>query len=108
MIREVTTVPKDECPLNVLAKMGNQTASAWIFLHKNAVEKLRKTADFVGGFSSIIELKWNETPKYPSTLVWITNSSEEWIKVFRIEATDIAFEYAAIDPENIFFLKMEE
>jgi len=108
MIKEVILVPRDQCPLNVLAEMGNQTANSWIFLHKNAVEKLRNTADIIDGFSSIIELKWKATTEYPATLIWVNNSIEEWIKVFRIKASDIAFEHAASDPENIFFLKMEE
>lgn len=108
MTKEVILVPKDQCPLNVLAEMGAKTSNAWIFLHKNAVEKLRKTADVIDGFASIIELKWKETTEYPATLIWFPNSIEEWIKVFRIKAIDIAFEHAASDPDNIFFLKMEE
>ena len=118
MLKEVILVPKDKCPLDVLAEMGSQTANAWIFLHKNAVEKLRSTADQVNEFPSMIEFqsefKWNATPEYPATLLQIThlpkivNSREEWIKVYRIKASDIAFEYSASDPEYLFFLKMEE
>ena len=108
MLKEVILVPKDKCPLDVLAEMGPQTANSWIYLHKNAVEKLRNTSHFDFGFASFIELKWKETSEYPATLIWIDNSTGEWLKVLRVQACDIAFRFEASDPEQIFFLQMEE
>lgn len=43
MKKKVTLVPKDKCPLDVLAEMKERTANAWIFLHHNAVEKLQRS-----------------------------------------------------------------
>ena len=108
MLKEVTIVPKGKCPLNVLSEMGDKTANSWIFLHKNAIEKLRSTADSVDGFGCIIALHWKATAEYPSTLVWINNSNEEWVKILRIKADDIAFDYEPSDPRHLYFLKMEE
>ena len=108
MLKEVTLVPKDKCPLNVISEMGDKTENSWIFLHKNVRKKLRSTADKIDGFGSFITMLWKETPEYPSTLVWIPNSNEEWVKVIRIEAEDIAFRYDTPDPRHLYFLKMEE
>ena len=38
-------MPHDKCPLDILSEMGDKTQNAWIFLHRNAFEKLRSTAD---------------------------------------------------------------
>ena len=108
MQKEVTIVPKDKCPLDVLAEMGGRVSNSWIFLHKNAVEKLWITADIIDKFPLIIQMQWAQTPKYPATLLSIINLNEEWFKVSKINATDIAFKIAPSDPEQIFFLKMEE
>lgn len=45
MKKEVTLVPKDKCPLDVLADMEERTADAWIYFHENAVKKLEKSCD---------------------------------------------------------------
>lgn len=37
-------VPKDKCPLEVLAEIGEQTRDAWIFLHNDVVDHLKETA----------------------------------------------------------------
>lgn len=108
MLKKVTPVPKDKCPLDVLAEMGEKTANSWILLHKNAVEKLRSTADSIDGHGCFILITWKETAEYPSTRIWVPNSNEEWIKVIRIEADDIAFKSEASDPKHLYFLKMEE
>ena len=34
MLKEITYVPQDKCPLDVLAEMGAETSDAWIYLHK--------------------------------------------------------------------------
>jgi len=106
MIKEVILVPQDRCPLDVLAEMGEQTANSWIFLHENAVKKLRITADEDIDAGDFLLLTWEKTEKYPST-VFLLKKEPTWYQVRRIEATDIAFSGKSIDPQNIFFLKME-
>lgn len=69
MKKEVILVPKDKCPLDVLAEMGERTKNAWIFLHQNATEKLKKTAD---------ECKYSSNTVY--TLLWNSSLSFETIK----------------------------
>ena len=107
MLKEVTLVPKDKCPLDVLAEIGTQTANAWIFLHKNAVEKLRTTADEIIDAVDFLKMYWSGTEKYPSTTILLEGTAT-WYKVSTIEADDIAFKQSVSDPEHIFFLQMEE
>ena len=104
MLKKVILVPKDKCPLDVLAEMGSQTANAWIFLHTNAVEKLRSTADTITT-NGPLKMYWKETEKYPSTTI-LLEPKAKWYRVCHIKAEDIAFEYEPHDPKYIFFLKM--
>ena len=111
MKKEVKLVPKDKCPLNVLAELGEQTKSAWIFLHRNAVEKLISIADDHRTRMShdLRELFWNATNAFPETTIWIEFDPEKvWLEVYRIDADDIAFNLPADDPDNILFVKMDE
>lgn len=106
---DITYVPKDKCPLDVLAEMGSATIISWIFLHKNAIEKLVKTADSICGFAGHTQLSWKATDKYPETvLVYDDIGSNTWFKVLRINASDIAFVYAPDSPAYLFFLEMED
>lgn len=106
MKKEVILVPKDKCPLDVLAEMGERTKNSWIFLHDNAISKLIKTADYIEE-DEYQEIVWHATEKYPATTLDIENGGT-WHKVYRIIAEDIAFEHEPQDPEDIFFLKMAE
>lgn len=111
MKKEVIIVPKDKCPLNVLAEMGERTKNAWIFLHQSALEKLLSTADekSVSGKLAYHELHWNATEEFPATSVLIEyNTQSDWSEVVGITATDIAFSLHSNDPEDIYFLKMDE
>lgn len=108
MLKDVILVPQDKCPLNTISEMGDKAANSWIFLHKNAIEKLQGTADSIDGHGCFILITWKETDNYPKTLLWIPNTNEEWVKVIRIEADDIAFKSEAPDPKHLYFLKMEE
>ena len=111
MKKQPILVPKDSCPLDELAKMGEETKFAWIFLHRNAVEKLAsgECEHRPLPFKGFQELFWNKTDKYPETTLWIELHSDKiWLEVYRIDATDIAFKTPAEDPSDIIFLKMEE
>ena len=110
MKKEIVIVPKDKCPLDILAEMGENTSSSWIFLHKNAVKKLQSIADeYEANPGYFQKCFWKSTDRFPETTVLTEfNSEKEWLKILRIEADDIAFKFPANDPDNIFFLKMEE
>lgn len=111
MKKEVTLVPKDECPLDVLAEMEERTANAWIFLHDNAVEKLKKSCVKYTLQYHSIKLNWDATENIPATSIIINTRkfySGHWNFVDYIEADDIAFKHRSYDPEEIFFLQMEE
>lgn len=107
MKKEIILVPQGKCPLDVLAEMGEQTRNAWIYLHDNACGVLESTADYSSFKYGCEKLTWRKTKDYPRTVIWLeANHKSEWAKVAAISADDIAFDRAANDPENIFFLKM--
>ena len=111
MKKEVTLVPKDKCPLDVLAEMGERTKNAWIFLHQNALKKLITIADThqVQGRNAYHYLHWDATDDFPETEVLIDfNTQVDWVLVVGISASDIAFKQKPADPEDIYFLKMDE
>lgn len=109
MKKEITKVAKDECPLNIIAELGNRTEKSWIFLHENAVHKLQDGLDSYEQLAHCIRLTWNATDDYPATSITIGNEVTGcWKPVYWIEAEDIAFKSQVSDPDEIFFLKMEE
>lgn len=109
MKKEVIIVPKDKCPLDVLAEMGEQTKNSWIYLHKNAFDKLKSEDCSIRQSFTFYELYFKETKDYPKTTIRISGfNAGVWFTILSISADDIAFKNRAIDPEDIFFLKMEE
>lgn len=108
MKKEVILVPKDKCPLDVLAEMGEQTRNAWIFLHQSVIRNLKITADTcTGKIAGYQEMIWNENEKHPKTILDFEAEKGLWLKVHRIYASDIAYGLKPQDPENIIFLEME-
>jgi len=99
-------VPEDVCPLNVLAEMGEQTKNARIFLHRNVMEKLKQTADSVKEIPKYVEYFWNETEKYPKTILDVEKNELECLRVYRIYATDIAFSMEVENPDKMITLEM--
>lgn len=113
MKKEVILVPKDKCPMDVLAEMGERTKESWIFLHSNAVENLQHSDGVSceeGRKQGTLVLTWEATDTYPETRVVVDISAlcTEWKPIILISASDIAFDLMPVDPEDIFFLKMAE
>lgn len=113
MKKEVILVPKDKCPLDVLAEMGERTKESWIFLHSNAVEKLQHSDGVSckeGRRQGTLVLTWEATEAYLQTriVVDICGLNAEWKPIIYILASDIAFGLMPVDPEDIYFLKMAE
>jgi len=113
MKKEVILVPKDKCPLDVLAEMGNRIRESWIFLNTNAVEKLQHSDGVSceeGRKQGTLVLTWKATESYPETriVVDICALDTEWKPIILISAYDIAYDLIPVDPEDILFLKMAE
>ena len=116
MKKEVIIVPKDKCPLNLLAEMGESIRNSWIFLHENAYERLVNSEGAkASGVDTLnrnktICLIWEATEEYPKTVVFCeVPPAKGWGKISGIEAEDISYSMICPnDPEDIFFLKMEE
>lgn len=108
MKKEVILVPKDKCPMDVLAEMGEQTRNAWIFLHQSVIRQLKITADTcTGKIAGYQELVWRGNEKHPKTILTFEKRVGIWTRVRRIYASDIAYGLEPQDPENIIFLEME-
>lgn len=109
MKKEVIIVPKDKCPLDVLAEMGKQTKNSWIYLHKTAIDKLMNKEHSATPNFIFYELTLKETENHPKTTIRIDGFNVGvWFRIIGISANDITFKEQSIDPEDIFFLKMEE
>lgn len=113
MKKEVILVPKDKCPLNVLAEMGERIRNSWIFLHENAYEKLSKTSDIHSTNNTMNDaelayMKWNATEEFPVMILFCDVPSVTWGRIKSITASDIAYSICPSDPEDIYFLKMDE
>lgn len=113
MKKEVIIVPKYKCPLDVLADMENRTENAWIFLHSNAIDKLQHSEGVsckLGRKAGTIDLTWEATEDYPETRIVIDICAmvTEWKPIIFISASDISFNLMPVDPEDLYFLKMEE
>ena len=110
---EPTIVPKDKCPLDFIAEMGERTKNALIFLHHNIIENL-KDSDGVsveeGRKSGTLVFAWEATEDYPETKIVVDICGIEmiWKPVILISACDIAFTIMPPTPEEIYFLQMEE
>ena len=103
----IKVVPQDICPLDVIAEMGELTKNARIYLGKEAIEKLRGNANIM----SIVrhkheQLVWNATDKFPATLIEFYPICEDWFKVCRISASDIAFTFDPLNPDLVISLEM--
>ena len=112
MKKEVIIVPKDKCPLNLLAEIGDRIKESWIFLHFNAVEKLQHSDGVSyeeGRKRGTLVLTWEATESYPATKIVVDlASSTDWKPIILISASDIPYDLMPVDPEDLFFLKMAE
>ena len=116
MQQEVIEVPQDKSVLTVLKKLGEQTKNSRIFFHLNLYRKIsRRKAEFnltiLISADDIRFTWWERNGNTPNTHIYLENfsgSSDVWIEVLRIESTDIAFNTPSKNPENIYFLQMEE
>lgn len=115
MKKEVILVPKDKCPLDVLAEMGERIRKSWIFLHENAYQHLLKSEGASHSTENSMNanqetlITWDATKDYPKTVVFCeVPSPKGWGKITHIEAEDISFGLSPHDPEDIYFFKMDE
>ena len=110
MKTEITFVPKDECPLDILVSFGEKTQNAWIFISRSVVEKLKSTADWrqPNPHTRFQRLHWNKTKDCPATSIVVEDRIDKiWMEVKEISTNNISFK-KSYDPEEIFFLKMEK
>lgn len=115
----VITVPKNKCPLDMIAKMGEDSRNAWLFLDHNCKEDLFQKADDVitGEGSSSYEgmthtLVWAATDQFPETklVIELFTGHEDFIgtwAVKQIVADDIAFEKRTAIPTEVYLFKKE-
>ena len=113
MKKEVILVPKDKCPLDVLAEMGERIENAWIFLHSDDVENsYNNTCGFCinkgHGTLGAKDLIWEDD--YPKIAVTIDALAlpTEWHPIIQMSYADNIDYIMPSDPQEVLFLKMEE
>lgn len=76
---------------------------------KTRVCKLQEALNSYQQLTHCIKLTWDATEDCCETSIMIGNDEIAcWKPVYWIEAEDIAFKSQASDPDEIFFLKIEE
>ena len=106
----ITIVPKDKSPIDVLKELGKKTKSAWIFIDRATLEKLKSIEDWrsLNPHTRLQELHWNSTFAHPAFSLIVEDRREQtWLKVLSISHPDIPFKKTAGNPKEIFFLKMQ-
>lgn len=114
MKTEVIIVPKDKCPLDVLAEMGEKTYGVGILFSVMALNKLMKTANRYEELDSTAYLlSWNATDEFPQTTIIVVSEPSDIPNVTQyraiyIHADDICFRRQWDDRTVDYFLTMEE
>lgn len=112
----ITFIPKDKCPLDVLAQMGERIKDDWIFLHRNVIDNLEHSSgvSLKVNHDNTLTLSWKATEDYPETKIVIDLCSSAytkylvWKPVILILAADIKYDLIPTDTDEIIFLQMEE
>ena len=108
MEKEIIFVPKNKCPLDTLAEMGEKIKNSWINFDQNLVEELAASADICFCTSTTemtaYKLTWRAKNRTSKTEIVLKSATSEWFSVGSIFASDIAFKYASNDPDSLYFL----
>ena len=92
-------VPQDKCPLDMLAKANTQ--NAWMFLHRNAIEWLKKNAITIS--------EWNGfTFNIGGRIVRVGNFSKQWYILVEVIFGEGIHEFNELpeNPERIIYVEM--
>ena len=115
----IISVPKNKCPLDIIAEMGEDSRNAWLFLDHNCKEDLFQKADDIitREGSSFYEgmthtLVWAATDQFPETtlVIELFAGCEDLIgtwAVKQIVADDIAFEKRTPIPTEVYLFEKE-
>lgn len=114
MKKEVIIVPKDKCPLDVLADMGEKTNGVGILFSPTALGRLLSTVDrcYEVDYTAFF-LSWNATAEFPKTSIILLGEPSDTPNVFQyrviyINAEDICFKKQLDNRTMEYFLTMEE
>ena len=113
-MKSVILVPKGKCPLDVLAELGGRTAHAWIFMHEDVVESLRRICDEekrTEGADSLFYWYGTSVAMFPQPIRAFLSActfTDPWRVIACIDAPNIAFNIRCDNPKEIIFLKMAE
>lgn len=106
MITKTILLKENECALDAIASLGEDSKRAWIFIDTMCYHDLRRTAINSFTFDNNSQrLFWLATEDYPETsLVIEKDQYNRWFDVSEIYASDIAFTKKPPTPEIIFFI----
>lgn len=106
MITKTILLKENECALDAIASLGEDSKRAWIFIDTMCYHDLRKTA--INGLTyenNVQRLFWLATEDSPETsLVIEQDTYNRWFDVREIYARDIAFTKKTPTPKFIFYI----
>ena len=99
-------VPKDKCPLDLLAEMGDRIKDSALFFDYNIVNQLKDSADNFDESGKNILIFFEATETSPETVVTLTKVRTPYYEIICIKAPDISFTTKVEEPkEYLFFTK---
>lgn len=106
MITKTIILKENECVLDAIESLGEESKKAWILIDSICYHDLRKSAiNTITYDNNTQRLFWLATEDYPETsLVIETDQYNRWLDVKEIYANDIAFTKKIATPEIIFFI----
>lgn len=98
-------VPNNKCLLNVLVEKGERIKNSWIFVNKDLIDKLSRSADTITPLKTGTRLFFKATDILPEKTLTIEHFKGSWFQIISIRAEDIAYTDLVDDPDDILSFK---
>jgi len=113
MKKEVILVPKGKCPLDVLSQMGERIRNSWIFIHTNVYKHLcdNHGVPYLATLMNANQkacFSWGDLEKESHVALFCEVPQIQWGKLLSVHGQNVSCDLEPDDPEEIYFLKMDE
>ena len=103
MKKEILLVPRKKHPMDNLIDLVKKSPNSWIFLHDNMKEALEKEITAVAFDRSVFHWQGKRHLCIEGQHPW----GRTWVSVSEIQCEGVVYKKPS-DPEDIYFLRMEE